>query len=185
MSSEQQQAQVQALLASMDPKAVMELLQSHKGIVDKEEADCQPSPKKKKKASASSSDSDDEEFTRGRKRDRTSPSPRRSSESPNEKYRKSKGNTGRCVLTVSLSVMSVGVGRKYTEGGNKGLQTDGRKEVCKQCTRVTKKLNKKMASWEGDMFGMSKVLDVCLCVVTVCVSILTVCVSGLFVWVLA
>ena len=46
------------------------------------------------------------------------------------------------------------MGRKYTKGGNKGLQTDWRKEVCKQCTRVTKKLNKKMASWDGDMFGI-------------------------------
>lgn len=43
-------------------------------------------------------------------------------------------------------------------GGNKGNQTDERKEVTKFCSKITKRANKKLASWPGDTLGMSKVL---------------------------
>ena len=117
-----------------------------------------------------SSEDEDDQLSEGGctpTRDHGKP-PRSSSHSPNDVYRKSKANKGkdykrgasRIATLISAEATDAALfdAALHLQGGNKGMQTTERKEVTLRISKIVKRTNKKMASWDGDTFGMCKVL---------------------------
>jgi hypothetical protein len=120
----------------------------------------------------SSEDEDDQLSEGGCTPTRDHGKPQRSS-SPNDAYRKSKANKGNdykrgasriatLIAAEATDAASIDAAlfsaAPHLQGGNKGKQTTERKEVTLRCSKIVKRTNIKMASWDGDTFGMCKVL---------------------------